>query len=149
MSATPHTKSWFANTSPQTALGTPTANAATPTAGTARARATPKSTTTRDVSSTIEMSDESAANVSARKNATASTPPNGISAKSRGIQINVSPVEAGPDVRMTSRTSAEPIWLPRTANTIPNTIVAASSDTRLLPTPVSTAFRTTPSSRRM
>ena len=60
------------------------------------------------------------------------------------LQMKVSPVAAGPLVFITSRTSVLLMSAPRTANTVPKITIAARIDTVLFPTPVMTAFLTTP-----
>ena len=98
----------------------------------------------RVASSIIAIRELKAANERPRKNRMANNPPPGIFAKSWGIQMKVRPVAAGPLVCMSSSTCSRGICAPRMAKTVPKMTIAAMSDTVLLPTPVMTAFFTTP-----
>ena len=149
INATPQTKSWFAKNSRLIADGMPSVKPVMQTPRIAWRRAIPKSTRTRVDNSIIAMRELKAANDSPRKNSMAKTFPAGIFANSCGIQMNVSPVAAGPLVFMISSTSALLISAPRTANTVPNMTIAARSETVLLPTPVMSAFLTMPWRRCM
>ena len=108
----------------------------------------PVSISTRVGNSSCAIRDEKPANVSPMKNNTAREDPNIILAKSWGIQINVSPVEAGPLVFMISRTSGSiiPISVLRTANTVPKIMIPDSRETVLFPIAVTNAFLTVPCS---
>ena len=102
---------------------------------TAVARLTPKSIKFLTASSSIEINDEKPAKVNPRKNRIASGLPNDIFTKSCGIHIKVNPVDPGPEVFMISKISGLDIFksLPRIEKTVLKIIIAANSDTKLLP----------------
>ena len=141
ISASPQTQSWFSKTARLTADGRPQTTAAPTTSGTARERAAPASMSTRVPSSTIAISDESAAQNMARKNSGRNSPPAGMRANTWGIQMKVSPVFPA-----ASASPASPAG--RMAKAAGRIAIAASSDATLLPRPIVAALVTTSSLSR-
>ena len=120
---------------------------------TAAFRLTPMSMSTREANSTMAMRDDSAAKNRVRKNRAVNSPPKGIFSNKAGIQMKVSPVEAGPPA--VRKPSTPPSSASRSgltamgakAKTAGMMAMAAMTDAALLPRPVMTAFETTCSLR--
>ena len=104
ISETPHTQSWLPRKSIEATEGRPSRNAAPPNMRTARARDTPASTSARVPSSTIEMSDVSAAKESAAKKSSIRRRPPGSWPNSCGIHTKVRPSLSW--AKIVSRTSS-------------------------------------------
>ena len=141
ISASPQTQSWFSKTARLTAEGAPQTTAAPTTSRTARPRRTPASISTRAPSSTIAISDDSAAQNIARKNSGRNRPPAGMRAKTCGIQTKVRPVFPA-----ASASAASPSG--RMAKAAGRMAIAASSEAALFPRPMVAALVTTSSRSR-
>jgi hypothetical protein len=96
----------------------------------------PVFTNTLVANSIIEIKELKAANVNPKKNRIEKMPPPLMVANNLGIQMKVKPVEAGPEVFITSRISALDIVAPSVPNTVEKMIIAETMETILFPIPV-------------